>query len=178
MSWHPPPCIKTNGDISEYEYEITSLNNQPSNIPQISDTSRSTRALLRGLIPGNKYTAKVRAYTSRGPGPWSPEVHFETARGGAASAPISFDHNAHVVSSSSSDAHLVWQTNPQTAGYYDKFTCRFRPSNLPQASPQQRTFPALSPCDEELIRRQHLPPSTPKQQTHCGRIDGLRPDQF
>lgn len=148
------------------------------NIPQLSDLSRSTRISLRALIPGTKYKAKVRAYTSRGPGPWSPEVNFETARGGTALEPVKFDHNAQVVKSGANDAHLVWQTTPQTSSYYDKFTCRFRLSNTPQAPTQQRTFSALSPCDEALIRQQRLPPNTPKQQTHCGKIDGLHFDQL
>uniref|UniRef100_A0A914BWZ1 Fibronectin type-III domain-containing protein n=1 Tax=Acrobeloides nanus TaxID=290746 RepID=A0A914BWZ1_9BILA len=170
LSWHAPPCIHTNGDISEYEYEVTATD-QFARVPKITETTRTTRVSLRSLIPGTKYQVKVRAYTSKGPGPWSNDVPFETR--GARATQNAAPTNARVVPTGPTEAHLVWQTNPQNTGYYDKYRCQYAPAGTQQF--QQQQFPAYSPCAQEAIRRQQ--PSTPQLQTHCGRIDQLQPQQ-
>jgi hypothetical protein len=170
LSWHAPPCIHTNGDISEYEYEVTATD-QFARVPKVTETTRTTRVSLRSLIPGTKYQVKVRAYTSKGPGPWSNDVPFETR--GARATQNAAPTNARVVTTGPTEAHLVWQTNPQNTGYYDKYRCQYAPAGTQQF--QQRQFPAYSPCEQEAIRRQQ--PSTPQLQTHCGRIDQLQPQQ-
>ncbi|CAD5222389.1 unnamed protein product [Bursaphelenchus xylophilus] len=169
ISWHAPPCVHTNGDISEYEYEVIPADRYSVD-QRFTDTIRTTRVELHNLQPGTKYKFKIRAYTSRGAGPWSPDVVFQTSLRGSLVVPPP----AQVISTGPTDAHLVWQTTPGTASYFDKFKCQYAPAGTQQY--QQRTFPAYSPCDTELIRRQQLPPSTPSAQTHCGRIDNLQPN--
>ncbi|KAI1721462.1 fibronectin type III domain-containing protein [Ditylenchus destructor] len=163
LSWHAPPCVHTNGDITEYEYDVSPVGGH-GNVPRLLETTRSTRVPLHGLVPNVRYTAKVRAFTSRGAGPWSPDIVFET-RAQPVSASQLYDPQAR-----------VWQTNQNTAGYYDKFTCRWTPAG--QQTYQEKQFPAYSPCDVEVMRRQQLPPNTQFSQTHCGRIDGLRPEPY
>ncbi|KAI6240848.1 hypothetical protein M3Y99_00392200 [Aphelenchoides fujianensis] len=170
ITWHAPPCVETNGDISEYEYEVAPYDRYAAN-QRFTDTIRSTRVQLHNLNPGTKYSFRIRAYTSRGPGPWSVEHPFQTTQ---RSIPVSAPE-ARVISTGATDAHLVWQTTPQNAGYFDKFRCQYAPSGT-QAY-QQRQFPAYSPCDPDLIRRQQLPPSSPQSITHCGRIDNLQPNR-
>lgn len=169
LSWHAPPCVHTNGDISEYEYEVFPSDPYASGVPRITETISGTRVPLQSLIPSTRYNARVRAFTSRGPGPWSPEVPFETRVTRTATPPSS-----RIVTTSPTEAHLVWQTNPNNVGWYDKFKCEFAPSGTQQY--QERVFPYYSPCDEAMIRRQQLPANTPQSTTHCGRIDNLQPD--
>uniref|UniRef100_A0A914QG08 Fibronectin type-III domain-containing protein n=1 Tax=Panagrolaimus davidi TaxID=227884 RepID=A0A914QG08_9BILA len=171
LSWHAPPCHHTNGDISEYEYEVTA-HDRFANVPRIQEQIKTTRVSLRNLIPNTRYKVKVRAYTNRGAGPWSQDVTFDT-RG--SQPPVGTPPPARVVNTGPTEAHVVWQTNPQNANYYDKFRCQYRQQNEQQF--QERQFPAYSPCQQEVIRRQQLPPSTPQSQTHCGRIDNLQPDE-
>lgn len=180
LSWHAPPCLQTNGDIIEYEYEVNAaLSNRlsGSSMPaRLSETTRLTRIPLRNLIPGLKYSTRVRAFTSKGAGPWSIEIYFETVSVGVPSTQDSrLAHNARIVSTGPSDAHLIWQTNQHASGYYDKFSCRWTQTGTKNY--EEKQFPAYSPCDQELIRRQQLPPSTQQSQTHCGRIDGLTQDK-
>lgn len=174
LSWHAPPCLQTNGDIVEYEYEVLSTSNRGNAIPRFSENTRSTRIPLRNLVPSTEYTTRVRAFTSKGPGPWSNPIYFETV-----TVPISdsrlMSHNARIVSTGPTDAHLVWQTSQLASGYYDKFSCRWSQSGTQNY--QEKQFPAYSPCDQETIRKQQLPISTQQSQTHCGRIDGLKQDQ-
>uniref|UniRef100_A0A7E4VM27 Fibronectin type III domain protein n=1 Tax=Panagrellus redivivus TaxID=6233 RepID=A0A7E4VM27_PANRE len=171
LSWHAPPCVHTNGDILEYEYEVTAFDPY-SNVPRIQEQVRTTRVQLRTLIPNTRYKVRVRASTNRGAGPWSQDVPFQTA---APQAPAGAPPQARVINTGPTEANVVWQTTPQNANYYDKFRCQYRQRGEQQ--PQERQFPAYSPCQQEVIRRQQLPPSTPQRQTHCGRIDNLKPDE-
>lgn len=170
ISWQAPPCVDTNGDISEYEYEVGPFDRYSAD-QRFTDTIRSTRVQLHNLAPGTRYVFRIRAYTTRGPGPWSPEIPFQTTQ---RAVPVQTPE-ARVISTGPTDAHLVWQTTPSNAGYYDKFRCQYAPAGTQVY--QQRQFPAYSPCDPDLVRRQQLPPSSAQSITHCGRIDNLRPNQ-
>uniref|UniRef100_A0AC34QKY1 Fibronectin type-III domain-containing protein n=1 Tax=Panagrolaimus sp. JU765 TaxID=591449 RepID=A0AC34QKY1_9BILA len=171
LSFHAPPCAQTNGDITEYEYEVTAYDRY-ANVPRVQDRTRTTRVPLRNLVPNTRYNVRVRAYTNKGPGPWSTEVPFSTR---SAAPPVETPPAARVIATGPTEANVVWQTNQQNANYYDKFRCQYRAQAEQQY--QERQFPAYSPCQQEIIRRQQLPPSTPQQQTHCGRIDNLKPDE-
>uniref|UniRef100_A0AC35GRM0 Fibronectin type-III domain-containing protein n=1 Tax=Panagrolaimus sp. PS1159 TaxID=55785 RepID=A0AC35GRM0_9BILA len=177
LSWRQPQ--NPNGQISGYEitYQLISkgmCDNTPeqpvtltsaqpitahdrfANVPRIQEQVKTTRVSLRNLIPNTRYKVKVRAYTNRGAGPWSQDVTFDT-RG--SQPPVGTPPPARVVNTGPTEAHVVWQTNPQNANYYDKFRCQYRQQNEQQF--QERQFPAYSPCQQEVIRRQQLPPSTP-----------------
>uniref|UniRef100_A0A158P9A7 Fibronectin type III domain protein n=1 Tax=Angiostrongylus cantonensis TaxID=6313 RepID=A0A158P9A7_ANGCA len=114
---------------------------------------------------------KVRAYTSRGPGPWSTEVPFQTAAAKTVTAPPF----VRVVSTGTDNAHLVWQSPYPESGYIDKYKCRYAATGTGKYQEQQ--FPAVSPCQPRILERQQLPTPPPGSRLHCGRIDNLQPEQ-
>jgi hypothetical protein len=87
--------------------------------------TRSTRVHLTGLLPATSYTARVRAFTARGAGPWSQELRFQTRPAAMAPQP-------RVFATGPREAQLVWQTSQGQANYYDKFACQFAPAGTPQ----------------------------------------------
>ncbi|KAL3115899.1 hypothetical protein niasHT_007199 [Heterodera trifolii] len=170
LSWHAPPCVHTNGDITEYEYEIAAADRLSAQIPRLTDVTRTTRVHLTGLLPSTAYSARVRAFTARGAGPWSPEMRFQTRP--AALSVVQYDPKPRVYSTGPQEAQLVWQTDQQGANYFDKFACKWAPVGTQQYV-EERVFPAYNPCDVQLVQRYQLPPSTTQVQTHCGQITGL-----
>ncbi|RCN26563.1 fibronectin type III domain protein, partial [Ancylostoma caninum] len=78
FSWQAPPCLQTNGEITEYEFEVTPADRRAAQ-QKIANNVRGTRAQVTNLQPYTRYNVKVRAYTGRGAGPWSTEVPFQTA---------------------------------------------------------------------------------------------------
>uniref|UniRef100_A0A914HBE2 Fibronectin type-III domain-containing protein n=1 Tax=Globodera rostochiensis TaxID=31243 RepID=A0A914HBE2_GLORO len=173
MSWHAPPCVHTNGDITEYEYEIAAADRLSAQIPRLTDVTRTTRVHLTGLLPATAYSARVRAFTARGAGPWSPEVRFQTRA--VALSVVQYNPNPRVYTTGPQEAQMVWQTNQQGANYFDKFACQWAPVGTQQYV-EERVFPAYSPCDLQVVQRHQLPPSTTQLQTHCGPITGLSRD--
>uniref|UniRef100_A0A0N4YQ20 Fibronectin type III domain protein n=1 Tax=Nippostrongylus brasiliensis TaxID=27835 RepID=A0A0N4YQ20_NIPBR len=120
VSWQAPPCLQTNGEITEYEYEVTPADRRAT--PQrIANNVRGTRTQVTGLQPFTRYGIKVRAYTSRGPGPWSADVAFQTA----ATQTISAPPFVKVINTGADNAHLVWQSPHPPSGYIDKYKCRY-----------------------------------------------------
>lgn len=79
ISWQAPPCIHTNGEITEYEYEIKVADGDPSQKPVVNTVRGNTRTRISGLRPLRKYYVRLRAYTRKGPGPWSQPVIMQTA---------------------------------------------------------------------------------------------------
>lgn len=81
LTWQAPPCPQTNGEVREYEYELQGID--PWATREIhKSTTVDTRAVVDALTPYTKYRAKVRAFTSHGAGPWSPDVIITTEPSG------------------------------------------------------------------------------------------------
>uniref|UniRef100_A0A158P825 Fibronectin type III domain protein n=1 Tax=Angiostrongylus cantonensis TaxID=6313 RepID=A0A158P825_ANGCA len=58
ISWQAPPCLQTNGEITEYEYEVTPADRRTA--PQrIADNVRGTRTHVTNLEPFTQYNVKV-----------------------------------------------------------------------------------------------------------------------
>ncbi|WKY00226.1 hypothetical protein Q1695_014798 [Nippostrongylus brasiliensis] len=170
VSWQAPPCLQTNGEITEYEYEVTPADRRAT--PQrIANNVRGTRTQVTGLQPFTRYGIKVRAYTSRGPGPWSADVAFQTA----ATQTISAPPFVKVINTGADNAHLVWQSPHPPSGYIDKYKCRYTATG--SQNYQERQFPAVSPCQQRILEAQQLPTPPPGSRMHCGRIDNLKPEQ-
>uniref|UniRef100_A0A7I5E8R5 Fibronectin type III domain protein n=2 Tax=Haemonchus contortus TaxID=6289 RepID=A0A7I5E8R5_HAECO len=170
VSWQAPPCLQTNGEITEYEYEVTPADRRAQ--PQrLANTVRGTRAQITGLQPFTRYNIKVRAYTSRGPGPWSSDVAFQTAATQTVTAPPF----VRVINTGADNAHVVWQSPHPQSGYIDKYKCRYSPAG--SQNYQERQFPAVSPCQARILESQQLPTPPPGTRMHCGRIDNLQPEQ-
>uniref|UniRef100_A0A913IDA2 Fibronectin type-III domain-containing protein n=1 Tax=Strongyloides stercoralis TaxID=6248 RepID=A0A913IDA2_STRER len=167
FTWQAPPCLQTNGDISEYEYEISPIDPR-STERRITDTTKGNRAQINLLQPASHYRLKVRAYTSKGAGPWSNEVRFTTT----GTTTVGQPEVVGLVSSGMNEAQVIWQ-NPDD-NRHDKFRCRYSPQNSNRY--EQKEFPARSPCEEALIRSQQLPTPPPRTRYGCGRIDNVKPD--
>ena len=83
LQWGPVPLSQRNGDIILYEVELnqTTFPELPS--PELRNTSGDELMLaLTGLQEYVEYTMRVRAYTSAGPGPYSPPVSNMTQTDG------------------------------------------------------------------------------------------------
>ncbi|KJH44141.1 fibronectin type III domain protein [Dictyocaulus viviparus] len=170
ISWQAPPCLQTNGEITEYEYEVTSADRRVTS-QKIVNIVRGTRTQVINLEPNTRYNVKVRAYTSRGPGPWSNALPFQTAAAKTITAPPF----VKVIDTGADNAHLVWQSPYPDNGYIDKYKCRYSPAGTEKY--QERQFPAVSPCQARILERQQLPATPPGSRLHCGRIDNLQPEQ-
>ncbi|CAI5445350.1 unnamed protein product [Caenorhabditis angaria] len=170
ISWQAPPCLQTNGEITEYEYEVTPVDRR-QNVQKTTENIRGTRARIENLQPQTAYTVKVRAYTARGSGPWSTEVPFQTSASSNNQAP----GLVKVIQTGSDHAQLVWQSPYPNTGYVDKYKCRYAQQG--SQNYQERQFPAVSPCQQRQLERQNLPPTPPGARLHCGRIDNLEPNK-
>ncbi|XP_072035483.1 uncharacterized protein [Amphiura filiformis] len=74
FTWEDPPCGLRHGDIINYEYEYW-IPSQTAD--RISGTTSRNEVYL-GLSSNETYVFRVRAYTSKGPGPFS-ETIFASA---------------------------------------------------------------------------------------------------
>jgi hypothetical protein len=109
-----------------FQYEIAAADRLSAQIPRLTDVTRSTRVHLTGLLPATSYTARVRAFTVRGAGPWSPDLRFQTRPSALRDMP-----QPRVYATGPREAQLVWQTSQGQANYWDKFACSFAPAGTP-----------------------------------------------
>lgn len=78
--WQAPACLQTNGEITEYEFEAAPLERRDYGVDgTIKQIIRGTRTKITGLSTHTKYSLRIRAFTRKGPGPWSEPVQFQTA---------------------------------------------------------------------------------------------------
>ncbi|VDM23730.1 unnamed protein product [Toxocara canis] len=166
VTWQAPPCLQTNGEITEYEYELRHVDGD-SQVPFKTNTVRGTRARIVDLNPFTRYTIRLRSYTRKGPGPWSEPVHFQTAAAPQMEPPPM----VRVIDTGPDTAHLVWQ---QPRGYVDKYKCQY--AIVGTETYQERVFPANNPCALD-VRIERLPSVPQGSRLHCGRIDGLQPER-
>uniref|UniRef100_A0A914RPS7 Fibronectin type-III domain-containing protein n=1 Tax=Parascaris equorum TaxID=6256 RepID=A0A914RPS7_PAREQ len=121
---------------------------------------RIVPAVIVSRLLRQEFLSSMRAYTRKGPGPWSKPVHFQTAAAPQVSSSILFRNiepppMVKVINTGADTAHLVWQ---QPRGY-------------------ERVFPANNPCTQDVIRFERLPIAPSGSRLHCGRIDGLQPER-
>ena len=83
MIWEEVPAIDENGIIINYEVQVEPLDFTEV-LPTIfvNTTFLSTRTVVSGLQEFVQYNISVRAYTSVGPGPFSPPVTERTLEDG------------------------------------------------------------------------------------------------
>lgn len=77
LTWQPPILSERNGNITKYTllYRDINVAHHPT---EVSVIPADTIMTLSGLKPDTTYDVKIRAYTSKGPGPYSPSVQFRT----------------------------------------------------------------------------------------------------
>ncbi|VDN93409.1 unnamed protein product [Brugia pahangi] len=173
--WQAPACLQTNGEITEYEFEATPLERLDYGADStVRQVVRGTRTKITGLSPYTKYLVRIRAFTRKGPGPWSEPVQFQTAAAPEIPAPPM----VRILNTGADNADLIWQEPYPSSGLIDKYKCKYAVAGTKQY--QERQFPSYNPCGEEVIRMQQLSPLSPTPsgaKLHCGRIDGLQPEK-
>ena len=74
LAWHPP-CTDHGAPVTSYQLEYTLAGRGQRSVEKVSWRSgfkgNATLFVLEGLIPGQKYCGRVRAFNACGWGPWS-----------------------------------------------------------------------------------------------------------
>ncbi|XP_077646624.1 receptor-type tyrosine-protein phosphatase delta isoform X22 [Lonchura striata] len=104
LTWQMPLLAERNGIITKYTilYRDINVAYQPIELPVVPADTTMT---LSGLKPDTTYDVKVRAHTSKGPGPYSPSVQFRTL-------PVDqavFAKNFHVKAVMKTSVLLSWE---------------------------------------------------------------------
>ncbi|NWX32886.1 PTPRD phosphatase, partial [Notiomystis cincta] len=104
LTWQMPLLAERNGIITKYTilYRDINVAYQPVELPVFPADTTMT---LSGLKPDTTYDVKVRAHTSKGPGPYSPSVQFRTL-------PVDqavFAKNFHVKAVMKTSVLLSWE---------------------------------------------------------------------
>ena len=82
VSWDEIPAIDRNGIILRYEVQYEPLMTFGGQLMTMVMNTSNTSIVLGGLQEYVEYNITVRAYTSVGPGPFSPAVNNRTAEDG------------------------------------------------------------------------------------------------
>uniref|UniRef100_A0A8C2RMK7 protein-tyrosine-phosphatase n=1 Tax=Capra hircus TaxID=9925 RepID=A0A8C2RMK7_CAPHI len=103
LSWQPPVLAERNGIITKYTLLYRDINIPLLPVEQLI-VPADTTLTLSGLKPDTTYDVKVRAHTSKGPGPYSPSVQFRTL-------PVNqvFAKNFHVKAVMKTSVLLSWE---------------------------------------------------------------------
>ncbi|XP_058886110.1 receptor-type tyrosine-protein phosphatase delta-like isoform X1 [Acipenser ruthenus] len=104
LSWQPPVLSDQNGVIVKYTVLYKDINS-PNNPSELIVMPPETTVKINGLKADTTYDIKVRAYTSKGAGPYSPSVQFRTQ-------PLDqavFAKNFHVKAAMKTSVLLTWE---------------------------------------------------------------------
>ncbi|XP_075173529.1 receptor-type tyrosine-protein phosphatase delta isoform X46 [Anomaloglossus baeobatrachus] len=103
ITWQPPILAERNGVIIKYTLLYRDINN-PYNPFEVPIVPADTTVTLTSLKPDTFYDVKIRAHTSKGPGPFSPSVQFRTL-------PVDqvFAKNFHVKAVMKTSVLLSWE---------------------------------------------------------------------
>ncbi|XP_051785954.1 receptor-type tyrosine-protein phosphatase delta isoform X5 [Erpetoichthys calabaricus] len=104
LSWSPPVLSERNGVIVKYTILYKDINS-PYNPSELIVMPPETSVTISGLKADTTYDIKIRAYTSKGPGPYSPSVQFRTQ-------PLDqavFAKNFHVKVAMKTSVLLTWE---------------------------------------------------------------------
>ena len=82
ISWDEVPAIEQNGIIILYEVQYEPLMTFGGQLMTMAMNTSNTSIVLEGLQEYAEYNISVRAYTSVGPGPFSPGVNNRTFEDG------------------------------------------------------------------------------------------------
>ncbi|XP_033029131.1 receptor-type tyrosine-protein phosphatase delta isoform X47 [Lacerta agilis] len=103
LSWQPPILSERNGIITKYTLQYRDIN-VAHHQTEMSVVPADITMTLSGLKPDTTYDVKIRAHTSKGPGPYSPSVQFRTL-------PVDqvFAKNFHVKAVMKTSVLLSWE---------------------------------------------------------------------
>ncbi|XP_072129648.1 protein tyrosine phosphatase receptor type Fa isoform X2 [Mobula birostris] len=74
LSWDPPFMRQRNGKMILYTVMYHDINS----LKDLTNTTNETQITLSNLKPDTTYDIRVRAHTSKGPGPYSPSIQSRT----------------------------------------------------------------------------------------------------
>ncbi|XP_045061414.1 protein tyrosine phosphatase receptor type Fa isoform X13 [Coregonus clupeaformis] len=74
LAWEPPALAERNGRIVQYVVVYRDINSQQNH----TNSTTETQMTIMGLQPDTTYDIRVRAFTSKGPGPNSPSIQSRT----------------------------------------------------------------------------------------------------
>jgi len=75
LQWEPPATRHRNGEIVMYELLYHDRRDPTDDWPT---NTTETSLVVDGLQPTTNYIFQIRAYTGKGPGPWSNQLPFQT----------------------------------------------------------------------------------------------------
>ncbi|XP_075452446.1 receptor-type tyrosine-protein phosphatase delta isoform X23 [Ascaphus truei] len=104
ITWQPPMLAERNGIITKYTLLYRDIN-IPYHPVELLIVPADLTMMLTGLKADTTYDVKIRAYTSKGPGPYSPSVQFRTL-------PVDqavFAKNFHVKAVMKTSVLLSWE---------------------------------------------------------------------
>nr|XP_056722658.1 receptor-type tyrosine-protein phosphatase delta isoform X11 [Euleptes europaea] len=103
LTWQPPILSERNGNITKYTLLYRDIN-VALHPTEVLVVPADTIMTLSGLKPDTTYDVKIRAHTSKGPGPYSPSVQFRTL-------PVDqvFAKNFHVKAVMKTSVLLSWE---------------------------------------------------------------------
>ncbi|XP_072044269.1 uncharacterized protein [Amphiura filiformis] len=105
FTWEDPPCDIRNGDIINYEFEYWI----PSQTAERTrETTSRNEVTLTGLSSNETYAFRVRAYTSKGPGPFSETIFASASDSGSDSTVTGPSTNITILSSVSASVVTVF----------------------------------------------------------------------
>lgn len=77
LNWLPPVLAEQNGAITKYTLSYW-VADSPGTMLEMDLQPSDSSFLLSNLKPNTVYEVKIRAHTSKGPGPYSPSVQYRT----------------------------------------------------------------------------------------------------
>ncbi|XP_067286691.1 receptor-type tyrosine-protein phosphatase delta isoform X15 [Pseudorasbora parva] len=104
VSWQPVTLAERNGAIIKYALQYKDINS-PRSPSELFITAPESTVILDGLKADTTYDIKMCAFTSKGPGPYSPSVQFRTQ-------PVNqavFAKNFHVRAAMKTSVLLTWE---------------------------------------------------------------------
>ncbi|XP_042584752.1 receptor-type tyrosine-protein phosphatase delta-like isoform X4 [Cyprinus carpio] len=103
VSWQPVALAERNGAVIKYALQYKDINS-PRSPSELFITAPESTVTLDGLKADTTYDIKMCAFTSKGPGPYSPSVQFRTQ-------PINqvFAKNFHVRAAMKTSVLLTWE---------------------------------------------------------------------
>ncbi|NXU57026.1 PTPRS phosphatase, partial [Turnix velox] len=78
FAWLPPVLAERNGAIIKYTVAYREAGSPGNPLEKDLPPSPENSYTLNGLKPNTAYDVKIRAHTSKGPGPYSPTVQYRT----------------------------------------------------------------------------------------------------
>ena len=149
--WRPPPLLEQNGAILNYDVCYFGNTIDRAKYNHLSNTAS---AIISGLHEGETYRIKVRAYTSKGPGPYSSILTVNTDESPPSSPPT----NVTLTAISSIQILVTWEEPPlaDKNGVITAYELSISPSDgqliQVEASLRTYTFRNLNHLTEYSVR--------------------------